>query len=95
MKICKFKGPRGECGALRPLPGREGFDIMCDPSARCDLFIPLTNLDRVRALEIPALAELIMNGCEGTIHRDIVYCGSHDCADCWTDWLAEEAEEPE
>lgn len=93
MKICKHRGPAGECGALPPVrKGRDGFDVMCVPDG-CDMFAPRTNLDRVRAMDIPALAEILTDGCVETIPQEHCDRYTRDCAACWADWLAAEAEE--
>lgn len=95
MKICKFKGPRGECGALSPVrPGRDGFDLMCIPD-RCERFTPATNLDRVRAMDVPELVELLLAGCDGITFSWECWDKDCDCHACLTAWLAAEAEEEE
>ena len=95
MKICKYKSPAGECGELPPVrKGREAYDILCVPEG-CDMFTPLTNLDRVRAMDIPALAEILTDGCVEAIPQEHCDRYNRDCAACWADWLAAEAETEE
>lgn len=62
----------------------------------CQYFVepkPITNADRIRAMNDEELADLI--------NREIGYCAptgycekaSNDCAACWLDWLKQPAEE--
>ena len=93
MKICKYRGQRGECGDLPPVrEGRDGFDLMCVPD-HCERFTPLTNLDRVRALEIPDLIDILIDGCTDRISQEHCDRYDRDCSACWAAWLAAEAEE--
>ena len=85
MKICKHRGPAGECGAVRRT--EQDMIVLC-VEGPCDMFAPRTNLDRVRAMDIPALAEILTDGCVETIPQEQCDRYNRDCAACWADWLA-------
>ncbi len=91
MKICKYKGPAGECGAVRRT--EQDMIVLCGGDPACPWFTPLTNLDRVRAMDIPALAEILIDGCTERISQEHCDRYDRDCSACWAAWLAAEAEE--
>ena len=95
MKICKYKGPAGECGELPSVrKGREAYDILCVPEG-CDMFTPLTNLDRVRSMKVAELVELLLAGCDNIEFPWSCEDKDCDCRYCMTSWLALEVEEEE
>ncbi len=55
---------------------------------------PMTNADRIRAMNDEELAERIWSKFGCPVGKDHVTCGYFgDCKDCWLDWLRQLAEE--
>jgi hypothetical protein len=90
---CRHETPCSQrCLGTKELDPCRGYD-------KCKDFQPnyMTNADRIRAMSDEELAEMLLDGCRGSMCSDQSHndYGSVDCFKCRMDWLKQSVKDGE